>query len=393
MFGNIKKIMDVSEVEKFHVIFSSDDNYIQHLIATLVSMLENTNYAQHIIVNVIDGGISEENKQYLNVLVNKYNSSIKFLDIDTSMLENVVVNGHISEATYYRILIPTLFENSISKVIYLDCDLIVRHDIYEFYNIDISNYALGAIKVNEYNRHEQLGIPKDSKYFNAGVLIINLTKWRINNISTLVMKFIATYPERLKMWDQDALNAILYNDWYEIDYIWNLRAQLFNQDFQTAGFDSEAVFENAKNDPAISHFTTASKPWHFLNNHPYKEEYFKYLDVSKYPYVKFPEKGFILTKKIIVFGTGKSGEQVTQRLLEQGIEVAHFVDNNQEKWGREFIGKKIYDPGTLLEENSKFIIIASQYNNEIAEQLINMGLRAGQHFLKDLNWNTNIITE
>lgn len=380
-------------MQKFNVVLAADNGYVQHLVATISSMLENTQHAQSIIINIIDGGISEPNKDFLSQLTDRYSARIQFLKIKRELLKDVVVNGHITEATYYRILIPALFDDAIEKVIYLDCDLLVRQDIYELWNTDIGDCAIGAVRVNEYNRHEQLGISNDSKYFNAGVLLINLTKWRKSKVAEQVLQFITKYPERLKMWDQDALNAVLCNDWQEIDYIWNLRSQVFNLSYKEAGFESMVAFEDAKNNPAIVHFTTASKPWHYLNNHPYKEEYFKYLNISRFSYIQFPEKEFLLNKQVIVFGTGKGGEQITQRLLKQEVNIAYFVDNNQEKWGKQFLGKIIHSPLHLLHEESKFIIIASQYDNEIAEQLENMGLKECEHFLKNLDWNTRIITK
>lgn len=380
----------MNKMNKFNVVFSADDQYVQHLISALCSMLENTKYAHLIIINILDGGIKEKNREFLTGLVHRYGAEVLYIKVNHDFLKDVVVNGHITEATYYRILIPSLFDESVEKVIYLDCDLLVRDDIYKFWSIDIGSFALGAIRVNEYNRHENLGIPQSADYFNAGVLLINLRKWRKEGISDKVFKFIGQYPDRLKMWDQDALNGVLHSDWYIIDYKWNLRAQMFSLDYVTAGFDSNQIFNQAKNNASIVHFTTASKPWHFLNNHPYKDEYFLYLDISGYNYVKFPERFFLLSTDIVVFGTGKNAEQIEKKLRDQSIHIAYFIDNNREKWDQEFLGKVVKKPNVLLDEKSKFVIIASQFDREISEQLKKMGLREHFHFLRNLIETTDV---
>ncbi|MNI45910.1 General stress protein A [compost metagenome] len=165
---------------------------------------------------------------------------------------------------------------------------------------------------------------------------------------------------------------------------------MFSLDYKAAGFTSETEFNQVKNNPAILHFTTGSKPWHYLNLHPFKEEYFKYLDCSLFPYIKFSEKDFLDSTGVVVFGTGKYAEQITDRLQLLGIEIAYYTDNNTEKWGSYFFGKIIKKPSALLDDTPKFIIIASQYHSEIANQLKSMGLKEHCHFLKDISDNTEI---
>lgn len=369
---------------KINLVFAVDNQYVQHMAATLTSIFYNSKKSEDLIINVIDGGITLKNRAYLEDLVIRNNSQIFFKEIETNLLKNLVINGHITEATYYRILIPELFP-LINKAVYLDCDIIVRTDIVNLWGHDIKNYALGAVRLYEYNAHEHLGIPKDANYFNAGILIMNLDKWRKENISQKVIEFIQKYPERLISWDQDALNGILYNDWFDINLKWNLRSQLYDMDFQRAGLQTELAFEELKSNPFIVHFTTASKPWHLFNSHPFKGEYFYYLEKSRYPFVKYPEKLILSSKDIVLFGTGSKSVAITNYLNEYSIKVAAYADNNSEHWDKTFLGKKVKNPQSLIEEkDNQFIIIASQYYQEIGEQLIGMGFVKEEHFVADI---------
>lgn len=374
--------MSTSEI---NIVFASDNYYVQHLATALCSLFENTTHGEDIIINIIDGGISKENKEYLEGLIGEYGSQLHIKKINKALLNDVMVSGHITEATYYRILIPSLFKGSITKVIYLDCDIIIRNDIKEFWSNDIEGYALGAIRLYEYQGHQLLGIPESSSYFNAGILLMNLQKWREANISKKVLHFIVSYPERLRSWDQDALNGVLYNDWIEIELEWNLRSQLFKYDYQTAGLDTEENFIKLKNNPKIVHFTTASKPWHYINRHPFKGEYFYYLNKSGFEYENFPEKKIIDFKRLVLFGASEKAKELTKDLTKLGLKISFYVDNDSEKWGKYINGVMIKSPETVLENSAgTVVIIASQYINEIKAQLLQMGLVENQSFVVNI---------
>ena len=63
------------------------------------------------------------------------------------------------------------------KVLYLDSDIIINASIKEMFDIDISDYYLAAIGGARFNRHEELKMRSDAKYFNSGIMLINMKKW------------------------------------------------------------------------------------------------------------------------------------------------------------------------------------------------------------------------
>ena len=95
-------------MDNVNIVLSSDNNYSQHLGVVLCSIFENKKSDYNINIYVIDGGISKENKEKLNELEKKYHFFISYLYVDSKMLPNLVINGHVTESTYYRILIPKL---------------------------------------------------------------------------------------------------------------------------------------------------------------------------------------------------------------------------------------------------------------------------------------------
>ena len=298
-------------IKKIKVVSVSDDNYSQHLGVMLYSLFEHhINYNNKIDVFVIDGGISEENKIKIEDIGKEFITPIKFLKIDKKIYQNFKISHHLNHSIYYRISIPELLNSSTKKIIYVDCDLIFKEDISKLWEIDISECFMAAVEDPKFNRYIDLQMPINSKYFNTGVMLINLEKWRKNNISEKVRKFIKNNSEKIILWDQDGFNAILYNKWKELPPKWNQQTIMFEIGADETNFSKKEFMEAIKN-PSIIHYTTSSKPWQYTNEHPLKNEYYKYL--KKTPWRKYspPDRNFnnilkriakkLLPKKMIDF--------------------------------------------------------------------------------------------
>jgi len=284
-------------MEKIKIVSATDDNYAQHLGVMLCSLFENSNN-NNFDIYIIDDCISEENKNRLHNIITNSNANLFFLKVDKEKYNNFKISYHFSHVIYYRISIPELLETSVKKAIYLDCDLIVKDDISNLWNINISDYFIAAAENPKFKRYADLKMPINSKYFNSGVMLINLEKWRQCNISDQVLKFIKNNLDKIVLWDQDALNAILYNKWKELPPKWNQQTIMFEIDVSETNFTKEEFTEAIEN-PSIIHYTTSSKPWHYMNEHPLKNEYYKYL--KKTPWRRFVplDKNFInILKKI-----------------------------------------------------------------------------------------------
>ncbi|MEB1806659.1 MAG: FkbM family methyltransferase [Bacillaceae bacterium] len=80
-----------------------------------------------------------------------------------------------------------------------------------------------------------------------------------------------------------------------------------------------------------------------------------------------------MSKKIIIFGTGKAAELILEKISFHSI--LYYIDNDKKKWNSTFSGKYVYPPKKLLEESEHEIIIlvASMYYQSISQQLKGMG--------------------
>ena len=148
--------------EKIEIVTACDDKYVQHLGVMLCSLLENTLHREKINIWVIDGDISQDKKTLLSTFIsNKYQISINYLDIDKELYKKFKISYHFTHSIYYRISIPEIIPFNVSKVIYLDSDIILKQDIYDLWLIDLKDDFIGAVELLDVDKRHLEEIIKD----------------------------------------------------------------------------------------------------------------------------------------------------------------------------------------------------------------------------------------
>lgn len=163
--------------------------------------------------------------------------------------------------TYARFLFPDMFPH-LGKVIYLDVDILVLDDLAKLYSTPMDGNLVAAVVGRGTNRadhcwgilnYKELGIPGDTLYFNAGVLLMDLNCWRQENFANRCMEYAAKYPELCIFWDQTVMNTLLAGKFTQLEQKWN---QQFN------GPDKSYVRDG------ILHYCGPDKPWAYRNGLP-----------------------------------------------------------------------------------------------------------------------------
>lgn len=258
--------------ESIKVAFVSDDNYFEHMIVAIESIILHCSYNQAIDFYILDVDIDEHNKEKLiQRYLQKENLNINFVSIPIDKLNHYVLKTHVSKSAFAKVFISELI--NVDKIIYLDCDLIFNHDILELWEQLDDQMTLKAVYNPFYNYdNKYIGIKNDKRTFNSGVMLLNLKKLRENNASKLLIEFLDNYNDKTQLHDQAAFNAIFKDDWIELDYSWNYQVIMMVSNYTDLGITKEKYFELYKN-PKIIHFTSNSKPWQFRNSHPFKKQY------------------------------------------------------------------------------------------------------------------------
>lgn len=258
------------------IIFAVDDAYIPFLAVTIQSLSDHISKKNQYYLKVLYTKIKDENKKKILKYENE-NIHIEFVNVkkDIERMESKLPVGYFySSATYYRVLIPNLYPQY-DKVLYLDADIVILEDVAKLYNVNIDDYLLGCMpepwirKVKEFRVYAEkvLGLASYKKYFNAGILLMNLNALREMNFEDVFLHLLDSVKYRFAQ-DQDYLNRICKGRVKYIRSAWNASGYLYK-----------------KENPKIVHYTIY-KPW-LIKDMP-NSEYF--WDAAKktefYDYIK-----------------------------------------------------------------------------------------------------------
>ena len=210
------------------------DNHYAILLATLIKSIESNHHTGEILeFFLVDDGISVKNKQKIIDSILPLNTILNWLPIEECLPNNTklpIDKGSLPLSIYIRLFIPYFIPSRISKIIFLDVDMVMLEDISRLWNTDLGDNIVAAVQdqfiqiVSRWggiNNYKQLGIPAENKYFNAGLMIIDIPKWEAAGITDKVLDCIKNHKNSISFYDQYGLNAILYNRWYSLDPLWN----------------------------------------------------------------------------------------------------------------------------------------------------------------------------
>lgn len=280
---------------KFHVCLCTDDWYIDKaamvIYSTLFSISKNKEDRNDIIIfHIFHNGISQKNTD----LINEFNNQVKKIhpcNIELHLISDKQVQSfnrwgeNSSLATYLRLFIPENLTSAINKILYLDCDILCIGDIRPLFNIDLGAAAVACVpdpwigqKENFVFRSKKtLGLPtllkftKNDCYFNAGVLLIDINKWKELEATKKCLDLLST--KRLPLNDQDALNIVFHGKTKLIDFKWNFIGTT-TSDISKQGYEnclsrkSPAVvnlvapfLSCSLKELSIIHYAGSPKPW------------------------------------------------------------------------------------------------------------------------------------
>jgi lipopolysaccharide biosynthesis glycosyltransferase len=185
--------------------------------------------------------------------------------------------GGASTATYRRLYLANLVPD-IDRLIYLDSDVIVRHDLTELWGQPLDDHPLGAVSHAWAVDNETMLEHFPNGYFNAGVLLMDLARWRAQGIvgrledavrASLVISDGTSPPN-----DEGPLNAVFMDNWQSLSPRWNFTAYFTDSAAVTLGLAAETLTA-IRQDPGIMHFAGGYKPWlsEFAQLSPYHIEF------------------------------------------------------------------------------------------------------------------------
>lgn len=259
-----------------HIAISIDENYITPFYVLLTSIFLN-NKENGIVIHSITTGIDKTQENEIADYIRQKDGEIYFYDIDQKHLSGLVIpeSMWLTVATYYRLFFPALVPEEIEKLLYIDADTVVIKDLKEFYGINIGSKPVGAVSDKIRKPRPELGHDNTENYFNAGVMLMNISEWKKQEVTEKALQFVYDFPERIISPDQDALNAVLIDNWHRLDERYNVRH------LDIPPYLGKQDIDLFLKDKVIIHFTGGiHKPWCALGKNRLRYLYHDYLKKS-----------------------------------------------------------------------------------------------------------------
>ena len=261
----------VCEDDPVVLVAGADDNFAIGLTVTLSSALRHLNKSQHANIYVFDGGLTPHSREKLRRSLDAIRSDVPvmFIDLEGQGLSDYNHHGY-SSASFLRLLIPHTLPEHFPRALYLDSDVLVMDDVAKLWQISGNGISFWAadddnIAVSNYspNLASFAARPNNITYFNSGVLLIDLLRWKESKISEKVFALLDKFDEQMLVPDQDALNAAAWSERGYLPPHWN---------FQVWGSRSASRLASDTDNPSIVHFLK-HKPWMSTEVCAYQQEF------------------------------------------------------------------------------------------------------------------------
>jgi lipopolysaccharide biosynthesis glycosyltransferase len=398
-------------MEPIHIAYALNDKFAELTGVSMTSVLRNT--GRKIVFHLFVSGVSRENISKLRAAAEKYkNAECALIDKDLDG-DVFLVSQSVSKETYIKGLLPDLLPG-LSRVIWLDGDVIAEGDVAELWEIDLGD-KLAAMAPNNtleevLSRKTILGIDQEGTYYNTGVALLDLDKLRQYGFTEKITENI----ERLNRaitdaglnWyrEQDVMNCVLHSKVKRLPSGYN---SFFWQSFPTSESLSDCVEEILN--PYIIHYIGYPKPSE-LGTEPINpadwERYYHYKALSPFAQSGDAEKialykqrenntlnglimdplrftryfaprffkktaelcsGVISEKEVAVWGLNDLTWNLIPYLAARGIRVKHVVDGLPEKQGVRIFENVVASPDILKDGADKIFVLLSMRSAEVAE--------------------------
>ena len=264
-----------NNLEVIPIFYAVDDGYVPFLAVSIHSLIENSSKNYYYAIKVLYTNICEENKKKI-LKYERENVKIEFVDLNyyiEEIKDKLFTRDYYTKTTYFRLFIPNIYPQY-NKVIYLDSDTVLLGDVAELYHQDMGS-NLVAVVPDDIIQNEEIfqeyvekvvGVADYRRYFNAGVLVMNLDEMRKSKFQEKFLYLLETVKFAVVQ-DQDYLNRLCKGRTKILENGWN-RMPVPNNKTKVEKLN-------------LIHYNLNYKPWHY-DGIVYEEYFWQYAEKTEY---------------------------------------------------------------------------------------------------------------
>lgn len=252
----MKSLSQYGKKAEIPIFFACDEGFVKYTMVSMKSIMENADRSRKYHIYILHMGITKAIQAKVLAMADE-EFAIDFVDVTDKMrsiADKLPIRDYYSNTTYFRLFIPDMFPQY-RKALYIDSDTIVVGNIAELYDHKLGKLYAGVCPDRVVAQTDILGDyvekvlgVKRTRYFNAGVMLMNCSQFRENHLLDEFLEMLHIYLFVVAQ-DQDYLNLICKNQVLYMEPKWN--AQVFGE----LACPEEEV--------GLFHFNMAAKPWHY----------------------------------------------------------------------------------------------------------------------------------
>lgn len=316
-----------------NILYTCDDNYVWLMGISMISLFVNNKAVKDLDVYLLGDNISKKNKGVLMNIAKSYNRNCTIIEVSSVDIPETLISKRWPISAFIRLYAGVLLPDKIKKVMYLDCDTIVRGEIEEAYLSMPEDRIISGVKDcigKEYLRN--IGLKdKSDIYINAGVLVLNLEALRKVNIKNEINEYLNIYKKRINYADQDILNGIFRGDISVLKPEYNIMTIIATYQFgdvknirRPVNYYSKSEIESAIRKAKVVHYTSCMlniRPWYQNTNHVFFHDFNKYFKMSPWKERKLNEFKFETKEAKIL----KSISRFPKKIQYKTIGIIHSI--------------------------------------------------------------------
>jgi lipopolysaccharide biosynthesis glycosyltransferase len=272
------------------VVMMARESYAIRLAVAVRSMADNLGDGQSLEIVLLEDGVSDATRERLLASWDLNRTSIKWIDIRTNSTELFPTVAGLEPLYFARLAIGRYVE-SWKRAILLDADVMVVTDLTRLWQLPLGFHHLLATRdpwitsvshpdgVRDWSN---LGLSADAPYFNAAVMLVDLEKFRRDDIAQRAIEFCKQFGEGIRYGEQDTLNALLSENWGELDPRWQIHPRLLNRPRLAPPYLPMTTLNQLRKDPWIFHFGGRLKPWDYRSASPVDKAFYEVLDRTQW---------------------------------------------------------------------------------------------------------------
>lgn len=249
--------------DSIHVALTFDDSFWAPAYATMRSICLASHRRSDLVFHICHRPLSAEHHDDLKAIEAEFGAKLCFYDLTRTpqFLElsgRVPHHKRLTDIVYARFVMDRFLPEEITRLIYLDCDMMMLAPIEQLWETDLGGKPLAAVQDpwskfigSGRDMRERGGLldPADP-YFNAGLLVIDMAGWRAEKIAEKLEAHIADGTVETLSYSQNVLNLIMGGKWHRLDTLWNV---------------IDPLPAHVSLNPYNLHYTGTGRPWRLFS--------------------------------------------------------------------------------------------------------------------------------